>query len=114
MLVCRAFSREEVDMFSTCLHTSHRDTWVDTNGEVIRGTIGGESIIQIPTLYTSPGMRMKPFDEREPEDRHNKIVEFAWIIVVRGRGAGLFSKVRVFYSIFAGGGGRVEEALRGI
>ena len=116
LLIGREFVQEEIDNFSGLLYSGLRDRWIQDDGRAITQAVTSDNIVSYPSLYTSPGLRE---DRRwsglqeKPRDKDGRPIELAYIIVVRGRSAGLFSKVRVFYSTFAVAAGILEEALQG-
>ena len=117
LLVGRGFEQEEIDNLAAVLHTWHRDKWVETNGTGAPKVVMSEKGVAIPTLYTSPGLGEDRSVNRgydKPKDANGETVKLAYIIVVRGASAALFSKVRVFYSRFAVAAGIIEEALQGL
>lgn len=117
LLVGRGFVQEEVDAFATCLHSPLRDRWVQDNGHGVPEAVMADGNIPIPTLYTSPGLdelRFRPQDTiPDIEAQQAQLNKLAYIIVVRGRSAALYYKVRTFYSRFAVAAGILEEALQG-
>ena len=117
LLVGRGFEQEEIDNFAAVLHTWHRDKWVVTNGSGVPKVVMSDKGVAIPALYTSPGLeeyRSANHGYDEPKDANGKTIQLAYVIVVRGASAALFSKVRVFYSRFAVAAGIIEEALQGL
>lgn len=110
LLIGREFVQEEVDTFETFLHFPYRDRWINYNGHDAPTVTAADANCPIPSLYTSPGLReageISPLMEEATSD-------LAFVIVVRGRSAALYSKVRIFYSRSALAAGILEEAVQG-
>jgi len=116
LLVGRSFAQEEIDTFAGCLRSPYRDRWVEDNGQGITQPTGSDTNNLIPALYTSPGLheeRRARYLQETPKDKNGQPIELAYIIVVRGRSGALYSKIRVFYSIFVVAAGMLEEASQG-
>jgi hypothetical protein len=114
LLVGRSFTLEEIETFSEALQTSHRDKWVEYNGTGPPRPTTNDKGLPVPTLYTTIGLKEQMATHGRldhPTNINREPIELAFVIVVRGASAALFSKVRVFYSHFAVAAGIMEEAL---
>lgn len=110
LLVGREFAQEEIDAFERCLYCLYRDRWIRDDEHQIPEVAEADANVAIPTLYTSPGL----YEERSyAQLKEEPAVEIVYIIVVRGRSAALYSKVRIFYSRYAVAAALMEETLQG-
>ena len=116
LLICREFTQEEVKALTEVLHAPRLETWFEYNGIKDPKPVTNDKGLPIPSIYTSPGLKRDSgisgrFDE--PKSASGVPIEIAYVIIVRGASGAMFSKVRVFYSLFAVAAGIMEDVLQG-
>jgi hypothetical protein len=116
LLIGREFTQEEIKALTEVLHTPRLDVWYEYNSMKDPKPVTNDKGLPVPSVYTSPGLMQERgitgrFDE--PKSASGVPIEFAYVIVVRGASGAMFSKVRVFYSLFAVAAGIMEDVLQG-
>ena len=110
----REFTQEEVKSLRPVLQASSHDIWFEYSGMKGPKPATNDKSLPISCAYTSPGLASGITGRfGELKSASGVPIEIAYVIVVRGASGALFSKVRVFYSLFAVAAGIMEEVLQG-